>query len=668
MPSLVDLEGTTSSAFMQAANTWPATRINILEQTRTLLNDRFATVHSRNIPHLDEWFYDLETIGSGAFGTVYSGCVRAWDAANAPKPRCVKYDLRGLGAGDDTTEHDIFLVIKAMKPLDADVALLKNAPYAGHNSDFTSWVGEENSVREVVMGRLLNLLVVHDVTPHFPLIYEPFHIVDSNRSAFAMELAHMSFANFMSSKILASLDAVNVIQVLDVAILQLCNGLLCAHKHYDFRHNDFHAQNAMMTFITDTTYSYKVAGSYYDIPNYGMCWKLIDFGYSASRVFDKDDLAHSAMHSPALSVAYKYFDLTDHAMEFFDMLRLVSSSLKSTDALRSPTKETVNARLDEYVALMKELAVASDKRGSIQIARAAYVANTKRVTSKLVRATPEFSNLMHTSGLLEQLFARLAERFKVSSPAGVVFDANASPFADGDIVLEGIDNEPIVVTEAIAESLISPGPTTGSALGSVPQIRRGGAPTVVLTRNLYPDLEEEWRALEIFFRERAGSDEPREFPFDPEFKRIMLVLFSEKRIRELAMNLACAPCSVPWKEFEGDISNDAIKYYLKMTLHRMYYVAITAPEEPTADFIGLFWSSLDEYLLHTRKDFLFKDGMFHSWVWFWGENFEGLATPNFDDFETFQTVADDWERTLYINWAFKYYPDDSPPNVREYIR
>ena len=453
IPSLADLEGVVADRFMEIENTWPATRVNLLEQTREILGTRFELQHSRNIEHIGDWFMNLTEVGTGAFGAVYAGCVREWDAHAVPQSGCVLYRL------PRAAPHAVTLIIKVMEPLEH--ALYKGVPYSGHTDVLTGWVGERNSVREVMMGRLLNLLVVHSVTPHFPLIYEPFHFVEDNMNGFAMELAHMSFANFMDSHILAAGSDALADELLDVAILQLANGLLCAHEHYDFRHNDLHAQNAMMTYITDTTYNYRVSGSYYMIPNYGMCWKLIDFGYSSSRVFDAEDVAHAAMHSEALSKAHENFSfgLTHHAIELHDMLRLIvtAHTYVSRGSLPPTRKESLARRLEVYVNLLGDATEErreSMPRATIAEAYDAYVANRDRSTAKIIRTSPRFAKRMRSSGLLEIFFETLGTRFKVPrKPRGVVFDASVSPFAGGDIVLEGVHSTPIVVTKATGMSI-----------------------------------------------------------------------------------------------------------------------------------------------------------------------------------------------------------------------
>jgi hypothetical protein len=461
---VVDIEGVHSDVFMQEVDTWPKTRVNVLDKTRKLLKKRFKALHTRNID-IRQWFTNLSVVGMGGFGVVYKGCIREWDAAlTAVLPEhCVQYRLPD--AEDPTAKHSISLIIKTMKDLQG-YELLDDSPIAAHTKDFSTYLGDVNAAREIAIGQLLNALVVHGVTPHMPLIYEPFYIKGDREdgmqdegegegagagagaepeamSAFAMELAHMSLSNFLTSNAMSTSSSEEIVELLDVTLLQLANGLLCAHKHYDFRHNDFHTDNAMMTFITDTTYTYKVNGSFYRIPNYGMCWKLIDFGFSSARVLHEHDVAHAAMHSASLSVLNAVtFDFTDFAAELYDLVRLVTYGKENTMMLRADKRRVVERRFKEYEDMLRDISVSSPKRGSLQLAHEAFIRNaTRRDKSKLLRTTAEFSARMQSSGLVEVFFERLASRFKVPAPlappAGTVFDAEKSPFGEGGgIVLD----------------------------------------------------------------------------------------------------------------------------------------------------------------------------------------------------------------------------------------
>lgn len=459
----MDIEGTDSDVFMQEVDAWPKTRVNVLAKTRKLLQHRFKALGTHDV-QLDDWFTELTVVGSGAFGKVYKGCIREWDATNSPvvPEHCVQYSLPD--APDPTSKHSVHLIVKTITELEGH-ELLDSAPYAAHTADFKKYVGDINAAREIAIGQLLNKLVVLGITPHMPLIYEPFYVINNMeddmededhilaedvdrllasepdvKPAFATELAHMSLSNFLTSKVMSESSSDEIVELLDVVLLQLADGLLCAQKHFDFRHNDFHTNNAMMTFITDTAYTYKVNDSYYTIPNYGMCWKLIDFGFSSARVLHEHDVAHSVMHSAALSVLdTASFDFMDYAAELYDLLRLVTYAKEHTVLLRAEKRRVVERRLDEYAAMLKDISIHSPKRKSLQIAHEAYVRNTVRPqNAPLLPATPEFSKLMHSSGLVAAFFERLGTRFKVSAePAGTVFDSDKSPFVGGaGIVLD----------------------------------------------------------------------------------------------------------------------------------------------------------------------------------------------------------------------------------------
>ena len=323
-------------------------------------------------------------------------------------------------------------------------------PVLGHDARLTDWIGHVTGVREVMMGSLLNLLVVHGVTPHLPLIYEPFHLVKGNKKGFVMELAHLSYTNFLQSKILSSLSREAVDELLDVTMVQIANGLLCAQKHYNFRHNDLHTSNAMMTFITDTTYTYKVDGTYYQVPNHGMCWKLIDFGYSSSTVFGEHDVANAAMHSLALEeVGHSTFlgRLSDYAMELFDVLKFV------TLAKRAASERIVITKFAFYEGLIKEITALGAETARITRigdAKQAFLENKDRKTVEVLAPSSAFSAGMRATGLLELFFRAVASRFEVphKPPGVVIFDADASPFAGGDVILEGVHDVPVTVSSA----------------------------------------------------------------------------------------------------------------------------------------------------------------------------------------------------------------------------
>ena len=240
---------------------------------------------------------------------------------------------------------------------------------------------------------------------------------------------------------------------MNVALLQLCQGLLCAQEHFDFRHNDLHLENAMMTFISDTMYNYDVDGAFYSIPNYGMCWKVIDFGFSAARAFDVHDVAYTYMHSDMPMTLN--FDVDDHAVEFYDFLYLTEFSKSLLSLMRAPSSEfnpssmppstasLLMQRLNEVIHMMKDIAMEHGVSHTMQMA--ADENEKHQGALHLAATTTSFSESMHSVGLLKILFKRLGVKHRVRArPRGVVFESNASPYVHGKIVLEGIASEPLV--------------------------------------------------------------------------------------------------------------------------------------------------------------------------------------------------------------------------------
>jgi len=219
-------------------------------------------------------------------------------------------------------------------------------------------------------------------------------------------------------------------QQLDSMVLQICHGLLCAQKHFDFRHNDLHVDNVMATFITDTSYNYLLEGKVYPIQNYGMCWKVIDFGFAACAAFGERDVAEALLHSIApLRVSRS----GPCAVELLDLLYLLQSA-------RAMSGDTIQARIDMYIDLLHDISDASEQRNSLH----AVIARSQHDRFAITMPSVETSASVRSSGLLERFFITLASRRdgpqarEISS--GPVFDAESSPFSQKGGFIEVYDD------------------------------------------------------------------------------------------------------------------------------------------------------------------------------------------------------------------------------------
>lgn len=423
IPSLESIMGTEFSVdekAMAAVETWPSSRTNLLEEVRKYLADFLGA--DRELTSLALAFANIRTVGEKSkFGVVRLACLRSLTG-----PDCQIFSL----IVDDThatTDMPVYLVIKSIPTL---VSESLPVPYAGLNRA-RKWVGHQNHLREILMGRMLNHLVQARITPHFPLIYEPFRVTsDVKNEYFAMELCHYTINQFMTHVKAVKVPEEQKITILRVCIIQLCQALAAAQHHYNFRHNDFHGGNAMMTYITRGTYTYKIGAKYYTVPNYGMCWKLIDFGFSSSDLFGHQDVEHALVHATLVD----FTSLTQ--IYFTDMMRLLLSSV-----MREPlSKELLQFGTD---ILLKMDEIASEYAISQGISlRGLPDARLPESTQEHRQRTVAYTSTLRIKegNVLDSLFAYLAEDYEVDAStvdesSESFYDINRSPASEDAFTL-----------------------------------------------------------------------------------------------------------------------------------------------------------------------------------------------------------------------------------------
>ena len=322
---------------MDAASTWPNTRVDVL---KTVAEEIQVRIPYHSIPRWGDVFVaKLPALAKGASGVVYRTCVNM--AALGPDKRvCKRFSFPSI---DRVHMHRVPLIIKNMVLQDT-----RDRPEAGE-APFSCWsrggecTGFDNMIREALLGSFLNLLVKKQVTPHLPVIYkcfsstfieteepkrgrEPRYTKGAPCGAIVTEMCHLTFPQYVDTLVTYCARAEDIPVLLNVALIQIVHGIMSAQTHFNFRHNDFHGHNAMMTYITAGEYRYAVDGVRYDVPNYGMCWKMIDFGFSSStELFGCHDNGSMLVCSHALSVADSYgFDPVHHATEMYDLVRFMS--------------------------------------------------------------------------------------------------------------------------------------------------------------------------------------------------------------------------------------------------------------------------------------------------------------------------------------------------------
>ena len=428
-PSLFDVassaagtvEGRHEDALLEAVEAWPQSRVSVLHQVRAAIRQHIeAAQRVGKLLSIADIFDNIDEVGSGVYGKVSVACLRG-----PRRGRCSTFtlDIPGLPA---PTTAVVYLAVKEIRRVYGLPGRVVH-----ENMVRGKYVGSINVMREVLLGRFLNYLVQAQVTPHLPFVYETFDVAPAPATAIAMELCHLDFHTFLNKILPRIADSVLRQKMLYVSLLQLAHALACSQARLDFRHNDLHSKNAMMTFITNSTYTYKVQRASYTVPNFGMCWKLTDFGFGSSAfLFNSDDSLVALRHTRAAEAVPARDKYRHHAVEMADFLRLLHNARKGMEAwgLRGEAQlcDTIEDTIHALAVSRPELA------GSLHLFR-----NVSRIPQE----AEGLEEMSRSHGLMTELFTYLATPFLRSRTHDthadeVVYDMAAPLFQGG---LTGIE-------------------------------------------------------------------------------------------------------------------------------------------------------------------------------------------------------------------------------------
>lgn len=354
LPSLLDVvrSGAISASgkeFSDLVETWLTTRVQLYDQVRRYLEKLFQNSQpwywllfgwSGKPVKESDFLRSVVVYGKGKFGTVSVGCLAPLDSRlpfmGSGKNTCKNFPFRIEGT-DETFQMPVYVANKIV--MDVHSHSKGMDPFVIDEDGTSVWSAAENPLREFISGRMLNYIVKAGKSPHLPLLYETYETEMDGRpaSGVVMELAHMDFNTFFEKVFVNIRDATVRRNVLEVTVIQILQALTTAQIYFDFRHNDLHIRNIMVTFVENTTYCYSISGRTYAVPNYGLCWRLIDFGYSSSDVlFGETDILDAYEDSKTLgftrSIVVKYapeLDRFHFPAELNDVVRLVTSMILS---------------------------------------------------------------------------------------------------------------------------------------------------------------------------------------------------------------------------------------------------------------------------------------------------------------------------------------------------
>jgi hypothetical protein len=247
--------------------------------------------------------------------------------------------------------------------------------------------GRATPFREVYAGYAVNALVANRVSPHFALLYHAMLVRahakqdpdlqtatqllersggrapprppsppgssakavsaltnnDGGLSVLVMgELCDMELTEFLTALFDAAMPAERQTAILRTVIIQCVQALAAMDAAFNMRHNDLHSNNVMVTLIDpDAVFTYTVhdpsGPSVVEVPTFGVCVKLIDFGRASSNIFGVGDTSRAYVNNPLLIKPFLENDRYKmignvieerlHTMERFDIIRLTTMLL-----------------------------------------------------------------------------------------------------------------------------------------------------------------------------------------------------------------------------------------------------------------------------------------------------------------------------------------------------
>jgi hypothetical protein len=396
---------------------------------------------------LRRYFAHLTPVGAGLYGVVAIGCVAAEGArANVCAPLRVRLP---------TTCELLAAEADVIAPVVVKFAWRPPGEGASGMSPTGHWEGNTNATREALFGRALSGLVRRRFTPHFMNLYSVLEVggqyrtflevfdalglgpgmdalrrqlgsetgilpqpVGSTLIVTAMEQCSMTLGAFVARVLAGHPRAVDLVRS---AVVQVCAGLAGAQTQLDFRHNDLHAANVMAASTQELWFYYRVRGVTYRVPTYGVCWRIIDYGSGSSALLtDANDTACAlAFHFGALEWGLMCGSNPDHALELYDLSRLLSCLKKTcTVAVGQPVSDAL-ARMDAVLTAVSATRGATSLAGNAMDRVGKYMKTVRGrdVDSAAKRALiADFRQASDDRGLMCDVFREIAADFAYGVP------------------------------------------------------------------------------------------------------------------------------------------------------------------------------------------------------------------------------------------------------------
>lgn len=340
-PLFAILDAFEKDELVRTIETWVSNRTEMFDIIRAYVQDIKT---EKVINDENDILANVRKIAKGTYGTVSVGCIVDIDRAGT----CKQFRFNT----EKERRRVPFYVASKIITEDVDLSTATLDAMARDYDGNVSWEPAENVAREIISGRMANYLVMARITPHFPFLFETFEtttrlqVTLGGRSfdvgtpqkgiGILSELSHIDFRDFMIS-VFPTFPKELQPTVFQALLAQITQGLAAMQTHFNWRHNDFHTKNVMITFVERAEYCYVVNKETYKIPNYGLCCRIIDYGLSSSDVlFPGDDNVE----------AYKDWKTIKYTDE--------SVNLVSRDTIGIFTRHMVDASLNDFVRFISD--------------------------------------------------------------------------------------------------------------------------------------------------------------------------------------------------------------------------------------------------------------------------------------------------------------------------
>lgn len=240
----------------------------------------------------------------------------------------------------------LFVLKNTPRPVNsAAIAKLHERPAILYSKTWTTHWRSEIPEYEALIMSLLTRLVTSCRTPHFGIMAN-VRFFDKAVEMW-LEPQELTLREFYEK----TMDPLHQLRIMQTVLWQVTQALYMADDAFEFQHNDLHAMNVMVSRAAPHVYKYVLGDVLVDVPNNGICTKIIDAGLSSSTLlFGRDDYK---VMLETYRTSIEHGDFSAVTKELADVFRLLSYCGLYMDMLAKPVKAFVDTALDKITDMSR---------------------------------------------------------------------------------------------------------------------------------------------------------------------------------------------------------------------------------------------------------------------------------------------------------------------------